>query len=108
MDVERLTWSDAGVKLLLEKSKTDNEGEGAEVMIAFGRHEAKCPVRAPKGWLNAAMIKSGPVFRKAIKAGRVEARRLSEDAVRQTLLRRAAQAGIKGSLAERRATRPIK
>ena len=95
LDVERLTWSNDGVKLLLEK-----EGEGAEVMIVFGRHEATCPVRALRGWLEAASIKSGPVFRKVNKAGRVEAWRLSEDAVRQILLRRAAQAGVKGSLAE--------
>jgi integrase len=40
------------------------------------------------------------VFRKVNKAGRVEGRRLSEDAVRQIVLRRAAQAGVKGSLTE--------
>jgi integrase len=42
----------------------------------------------------------GIVFRKVNKAARVEARRLSEDAVRQILLRRAAQAGVQVSLAE--------
>jgi len=47
-----------------------------------------------------ALISAGPVFRKVNKAGRVEARRLSEDALRQILLRRAAQAGVKGFLAE--------
>ncbi len=92
--------SNDGVKLLLEKSKTDKDGEGAEIMIVFGRHEDTCPVRALRRWLDAAAITSGPVFRKVNKAGRVEARRLSEDAVRQILLRRAAQAGVKGSLAE--------
>jgi integrase len=100
LDVERLTWSNDGVKLLLEKSKTDKAGEGAEVMIVFGRHEATCPVRALRQWIDAAAIKAGPVFRKVNKAGRVEARRLSEDAVRQILLRRAALAGVKGTLAE--------
>lgn len=100
LDVERLTWSDDGVRLLLERSKTDKAGEGAEVMLVFGRHEATCPVRALGAWLAAAGIRSGPVFRKVNKAGRAEARRLSEDAVRQILLRRAAQAGVKGSLAE--------
>jgi integrase len=100
LDVERLTWSDDGVKLLLEKSKTDKEGEGAEIMIVFGRFEATCPVRALHRWLDSAAITSGPVFRKVNKAGRVEGRRLSEDAVRQILLRRAAQADVKGSLAE--------
>ncbi len=100
LDVERLTWSDDGVKLLLEKSKTDKEGEGAEIMIVFGRFEVTCPVRALRRWLDAASIASGPLFRKVNKAGRIEGRRLSEDAVRQILLRRAAQAGVKGSLAE--------
>ena len=100
LDVERLNWSNEGVRLLLEKSKTDKDGEGAEVMIVFGRHEDTCPALALRCWLASASIKSGPVFRKVNKAGRVEARRLSEDAVRQILLRRAAQAGVKGSLAE--------
>jgi len=100
LDVERLTWSNDGVKLLLEKSKTDKAGEGAEIMIVFGRNEDTCPVRALRRWLDAAAITAGPVFRKVNKAGRVEARRLSEDAVRQILLRRAAQAGVKGSLTE--------
>jgi integrase len=100
LDVEQLTWSDEGVKLLLAKSKTDKEGEGAEIMLLFGRHEATCPVAALRAWLEAAAITSGPVFRKVNKAGKVEGRRLSEDAVRQVLLRRAALAGIKGTLAE--------
>ena len=100
LDVERLTWSDEGVRLLLERSKTDKEGEGAEVMIVRGRREATCPVRALRDWLNRGSVKAGPVFRKVNKAGRVELRRLSEDAVRQILLRRAAMAGVKGTLAE--------
>ena len=100
LDVEHLTWSDDGVKLLLARSKTDKDGEGAEIMIVFGRFEATCPVRALRDWLNAAAIQTGPLFRKVNKAARVEALRLSEDAVRQVLLRRAAQAGVKGSLAE--------
>jgi integrase len=100
LDVERMTWSNDGVRLLLEKSKTNKAGEGAEIMIVFGRHEDTCPIQALRRWLDAAAIMSGPVFRKVNKAGRVEPRRLSEDAVRQILLRRAALAGVKGSLAE--------
>jgi len=100
LDAEKLTWFEDSVKLLLEKSKTDKEGQGAEVIIVYGRNEATCPVRALRQWLDKAQIKSGPVFRKVNKSGRVEVRRLSEDAVRQILLRRAAEAGIKGTLAE--------
>jgi integrase len=100
LDAEKLTWFEDGVKLLLEKSKTDKEGQGAEVIIVYGRHEATCPVRALRHWLDKAEICTGPVYRKVNKAGRVEARRLSEDAVRQILLRRAAEAGIKGTIGE--------
>ena len=100
LDAEKLTWFEDGVKLLLEKSKTDKEGKGAEVVIVYGRNEATCPVRALRHWLDQAGIRVGPVYRKVNKAGRVEARRLSEDAVRQILLRRAAEAGIKGTIGE--------
>jgi integrase len=100
LDAEKLTWFDDGVRLLLEKSKTDKEGKGAEVVIVYGRHEATCPVRALRHWLDKAEIRIGPVYRKVNKAGRVEARRLSHDAVRQILLRRAAEAGIKGTIGE--------
>lgn len=100
LDADKLTWFDDGVRLLLEKSKTDKEGKGAEVTIVFGRHEATCPVRALRTWLGKAEISAGPIFRKVNKSGRVEARRLSEDAVRQVLLRRAAEAGIKGTITE--------
>ena len=100
LDIEHLTWASDGVRLLLAKSKTDKEGEGAEVMIVLGREPATCPVSALKSWIEAAELRSGPVFRKVNKAGRVEARRLSEDAVRQILLRCAAAAGMQGTLAE--------
>jgi integrase len=69
-------------------------------MITAGRHAETCPVTAPRRWLDAAAISSGPVFRKVNKGGRAEPRRLSEDGVRQILLRRAAQAGVEGSIAE--------
>jgi integrase len=100
LDVEHLAWSEDGVRLLLTKSKTDKDGEGAEVMITIGRHEATCPVRSLQRWLEAAGVRSGPVFRKVNKAGRPEARRLSEDAVRQILKRCADAAGVEGSFAE--------
>lgn len=68
--------------------------------MSIGRHENTCAVLSLRRWLDSAAINSGPVFRKVNKAGRVEGRRLSEDAVRQILLRRAGQAGVKGSIVE--------
>jgi len=100
LDAEKLIWFEDGVKLPLERSKTDKEGKGAEVTIVHGRNEATCPIRALRNWLDRAKIRSGPVFRKVNKGGNVEPRRLSDDAVRQILLRCAAAAGIEGSRLE--------
>ncbi len=55
---------------------------------------------ALRDWLAAAEITTGPLFRKVNRGGKVEAGRLSIDAVRQILLKRAAQAGIEGTLVE--------
>jgi len=57
-------------------------------------------VTALQSWLAAAEITAGPLFRKVNRGGMVETARLSPDAVRQILLKRAAQSGLKGTLAE--------
>jgi integrase len=100
LDVEHLTWTASGLKLLIERSKTDASGEGAEIAIPRGRSEETCPVASLKSWLKAAEITAGPLYRKVNRGGKVEAARLTPDGVRQILLKRAYQAGIKGTLAE--------
>jgi integrase len=100
LDVAHVTWTDEGVTLLIERSKTDKEGEGAQIAIPRGRSEATCPVAALQAWLAAAEVTVGPLFRKVNRGGRVEGGRLSVDAVRQILLKRAAQAGIERTWSE--------
>src|SRR5208337_4111285 len=68
--------------------------------IPRGSLPETCPVMALQEWLTAAEIASGPLFRKVNRGGAVEAARLVPDAVRQILLKRAARAGLKGTLAE--------
>ena len=100
LDIGHVTWTGDGLKLRLERSKTDPRGEGAEIAIPRGRSEETCPVAALKVWLEAAELSAGPLFRKVNRGGVVETARLSTDAVRQILLKRAAKAGVKGTLAE--------
>lgn len=100
LDVAHVTWTDAGLTLLIARSKTDAEGEGARVAIPRGRAEETCPVIALQAWLTLAGIGDGPLFRKVNRGGAVEAGQLSPDAVRRILLRRAAEAGVRGTLAE--------
>ncbi len=100
LDVSNVTWTTDGLKILIERSKTDAEGEGAEIAIPRGRSEETCPVVALQSWLAAAEITAGPLLRKVNRGGKVEAARLTPDGVRQILLKRASQAGIKGTLGE--------
>jgi hypothetical protein len=39
------------MKLLIERSKTDPEGEGAEIAIPRGQSPETCPVTALQQWL---------------------------------------------------------
>ena len=100
LDVEHVTWTRNGMKLLIERSKTDAEGQGAGIAIPRGQSQETCPVTALQQWLTGAEIATGPVFRKVSRGGVVGASRLVPDAVRQILLKRAARAGLKSTLAE--------
>ena len=100
LDVMHVTWTNDGMTLLIERSKTDKDGEGVEIAIPRGRSDETCPVTALHAWLIAAEITAGPLFRKVNRGGVVENAGLGSDAVRQILLKRAAQAGLKGTLSE--------
>jgi integrase len=100
LNVEHITWTGDGFKLLIGRSKTDKEGVGAEIAIPRGNTEATCPVTALKTWLVDGKIKAGPLFRKINRGGVVEKGRLSSDAVRQILLKRAEQAGLSAKWSE--------
>ena len=100
LDLEHVTWTEAGLTLLIARSKTDAEGHGAAIAIPRGAAAATCPVRTLRAWLEAAEIGAGPLFRKVSRGGTVGGLRLGDDAVRQILLKRAAQAGLQGTLAE--------
>ena len=52
-----------GLKVLVVRDKTDQEGKGHTVGIPFGSDPRTCPVRAYRRWIGAAGISSGPVFR---------------------------------------------
>jgi site-specific recombinase XerD len=52
-----------GLKILIPRSKTDQEGEGRTIGIPYGSDPRSCPVRAYRAWIAAAGITEGPVFR---------------------------------------------
>jgi integrase len=100
LDAAHVRPTPTGLRLMIPRSKTDAAGEGAEVGITRGSQADTCPVRALHAWLDAATITDGPIFRRVTQWGTVGTQRLHPDAVRQILTRRAAAAGITGTLLE--------
>lgn len=116
LQLEHLTFSPTGARLLLPRSKADIDGAGEAIFIARGNAPdgtlGTCPVAALEAWLRAARIGNGPVWRAINRAagdaatriatlGRTDpARGLSGEAIRQILRRRAAAAGVTGTALE--------
>ena len=76
LDVADLEETEDGFKIIIRRSKTDQEGHG--VTIAIARGVTTCPVKAVKAWLQAAGISEGPLFRPVAKGGRLGAERLTD------------------------------
>ncbi|MEW6352356.1 MAG: site-specific integrase [Thermodesulfobacteriota bacterium] len=94
LDVDDLTSTDDGLKILVRKSKTDQQGAGQEIGIPFGEHPSTCPVLALRRWLDLATITHGAVFRQVRRGGHITARRLSSQVVGLIVKNRASGAGI--------------
>ncbi len=70
-----LTWEQVqfvsdGMIITLNRSKTDQVGEGAQCIIPFGNKQ-RCPVQALIDWRQASGQWEGAIFRRLIKGGKV-------------------------------------
>ena len=78
---EHLSFDPKGLRLLIPRSKSDQEGAGQIVGVAYGTRPSTCPVRAVRSYLAAAgraladqgrpSPLSGPVFRSVDRWGRL-------------------------------------
>lgn len=69
LDVADLREDREGLRVMVRRSKTDQEGQGFEKAIPHGRFIR--PVALVRDWLDAAGITEGPVFRPVSRSGRV-------------------------------------
>lgn len=69
LDVADLREDRDGLRVMVRRSKTDQEGQGFEKAIPHGRFIR--PVALVRDWLDAAGITEGPVFRPVSRSGRV-------------------------------------
>lgn len=95
-----------GLRIVLRKSKTDQEGQGYAKGIAYGSEERTCPVRAWQTWLTESAITEGMAFR-SVQRQRQKPRRkdapqppivmgesISDRTIANIIKRRAASAGL--------------
>ena len=99
LDVADITEDDDGLRLLLRRSKTDQEGETKTLGLPYGSNPATCPVRAWRAWRQTAGIDDGPAFRAITRHGRIATGRLSDRAVAKMISRRALAARLDGHFA---------
>ena len=90
--VDHVTEVDQGLIVTIERSKTDQEGQGHE--IAVPRGVRACPVRALRAWLTAAGIERGPLFRRLRRGGHVTEEPISPRTIATVVMLYAALAGL--------------
>jgi len=93
LDVEDIDEVPEGIRVLLRRSKTDQEGQGVWVAVPFGVNAQLCPVRALRAWLEAAGVHTGAIFRQVDKHDRAREQRLSAQSVALVVKRAAKSAG---------------
>jgi len=87
-------FEDEGLRLLVRRSKTDQESKGLEKGLPYTGDPRLCPVRALRRWLEAAKITEGPIFRAISKTGKLSLRALSDRSVARLLQAAAEAAGL--------------
>ena len=99
LDIEDVSEDDGGLRLILRRSKTDQDAEGTTRGLPYGSHPATCPVRAWRRWVAESGIAVGPAFRSVDRHGRLGTKRLSDRAVADMVKRRALAVGLDGAFA---------
>ena len=105
---EHVSYTPEGLRLLIPRSKSDQEGAGQVVGVAYGERAATCPVRAVRSYLGAAGTAladqerpsplSGPVFRMVDRWGRLGSQALTGRSVADVVKRYALLAGLDPTL----------
>jgi site-specific recombinase XerD len=80
LKVENLTENEAGIDVLLVRSKTDKFSAGRTVFLPYAKGE-RCPIKALKAWQELAGIESGFLFRAVSRYDRVSSRALTPQSV---------------------------
>jgi site-specific recombinase XerC len=83
-----------GLKIILRRSKTDQEGVGRKIGIPYGANPETCPVRNIQAWIEQGGLSDGPLFRSISRHGQIKASRLPDLDVARIVKKLAQRAGL--------------
>lgn len=92
INLEDIEFHDEGFTLFILKSKSDQSREGSLIGIKYGIHPY-CPVRTLQQWIQQSGIRSGSLFRRMDKAGRI-LERISDKSIERIVKASAKRAGF--------------
>ena len=81
IDHEDLEFVPEGLKISINRSKTDQYGEGMIKGLPYFSNEIYCPVKNLQKWLKISNIHSGPIFRRFSKGLSLTDKRLTDQSV---------------------------
>lgn len=94
LDAEDVAETDAGLRIRLRRSKTDQEAAGTEKGIPRKADPEVCPARALRAWREAAGIEDGPLWRAVNRHDQIQPGRLTDRAVALVVKRASRRAGL--------------
>jgi integrase len=94
LNLENLKKRDRGISVLIERSKTDQEGEGARVGVRERPGDPLCPVLAAEEWIAIRGRSRGALFLSLNRWGGVKGLRLSSGDISLVVKRGVASIGV--------------
>tara|TARA_B100000963_G_scaffold351552_1_gene363280 strand:- start:829 stop:1785 length:957 start_codon:yes stop_codon:yes gene_type:complete len=94
LNLEDLEFVFEGLKIKINRSKTDQFGEGFTKGIPHFDNYLYCPVKNLQHWLNLSKIKKGPIFIRFTKGSRITNTRLTDQSVALIIKEYLIKAGI--------------
>ena len=94
LDVGDVEETKEGLRIIVRRSKTDQEAVGLEKGVLFQADPSVCAVRALRAWKEASGVEVGPLFRAVTRHGQVSAARLTDRAVYLVVERACNAAGL--------------
>ncbi len=94
LNLEDIEFVFEGLKITLNRSKTDQFGEGFVKGIPHFENSLYCPVTNLKRWLNISKIKKGPIFTRFSRGSKLTDTRLTDQSVALIIKNYLLKAGI--------------